>query len=196
MWFQTRRALLAIGFGLASIAWMTATPNGISWADEARSFVDEPPPASTDLVAAWEFPLVEHQVLKDFSSPNGDYSAGHRGVDFESFDGEEILAPSAGVVRFAGLVAGRSLLSIDLADGVVAEVEPVCPSVVEGEAVVAGQIVGVVCVGAENHCEVVCLHLSARRFSIEYTRGFIYLNPLIFLDAFQPSHLVAIGAIG
>jgi hypothetical protein len=188
--------LLAIGFGLASIAWITAPPNGITWADEARPFVDEPSPASTDLVAAWEFPVVEHQVLKDFSSPNGDYSAGHRGVDFESFNGEEVLAPSAGVVRFAGLVAGRSLLSIDLADGVVAEVEPVCPSVVEGEAVVAGQIVGVVCVGAENHCEVVCLHLSARRFSIEYTRGFIYLNPLIFLDAFQPSHLVAIGAIG
>ena len=144
----------------------------------------------------WQYPVIERGILRDFYSPNGDYSAGHRGVDFESFDGEEVLAPTAGVVRFSGAVAGRSLLSIDLDGGVVAEVEPVCPTVVEGEAVVAGQIVGIVCVGADRHCDVVCLHLSARRFSGEYPRGFIYLTPLIFLGGYVQSHLVAVGVVG
>ena len=185
MWFEPRRFLVAIGFALASIAWMTVEPSPLSWGSPT-----EAPPA-----IVWEHPVIELSIFRDFYSPNGDYSAGHRGVDFESFDGEEVVSPSAGIVRFSGSVAGRSLLSIDFEGGVVAEVEPVCPTVVEGEAVLAGQIVGVVCSGLNSHCEVVCLHLSARRFSSEYSRGFIYLTPLIFLGDYAPSRLVAVGVL-
>lgn len=187
MWFQNRRLFFALGFGLVGVVWVALEPRSLSWG----LTVETDAPASI----IWEYPVIERGVLRDFYSPNGDYSAGHRGIDFESFDGETVLAPAAGTVRFAGMVAGRSVVSLDLADGVVAEVEPVCPTVAQGEPVTGGQVVGSVCSNASLHCEVPCLHLSARRFSSEYSRGFIYLSPLTLLGSFLPSRLTKIGSL-
>ncbi|MEO0023770.1 MAG: hypothetical protein RL196_211 [Actinomycetota bacterium] len=143
----------------------------------------------------WIYPVSSTEVVRDFLSPNGDYSAGHRGIDFATVEGESVLAVADGVVRFAGSVAGRGVVSINLADGYTAEVEPVCPLVATGDSVLPGRKVATVCSGEVSHCATTCLHLSARRFSAEYARGFGYLSPLLFLGAFAPSHLVAIGSL-
>jgi len=159
--------------------------------------------------APWTYPVSSRSVEADFLSPGGDYSAGHRGIDFASFDGEAVLAVASGSVRFAGMVAGRGVVSLDLDSGIVAEVEPVCPLVSRGERVEAGKPIG-------NYCPMLAgesglanggddsqgasqlhtgLHLSARRFSSTYARGFAYFSPLLFLGDFARSHLAAIGSL-
>lgn len=112
-----------------------------------------------------------------------------------------MFAVADGVVRFAGQVGGRGVVSLDLADGYVAEVEPVCASVATGDEVLSGQQVGTICGAGSTHChdalnnELSCVHLSARKFSADYSRGFAYVSPLLFLGAFRQSHLVAIGTL-
>ena len=61
-----------------------------------------------------------------------------------------IVAPAAGVVSFAGAVVDRGVLTIDHGDGVVSAIEPVDGLVAEGEAVAAGDPIGVVASG--GHC--------------------------------------------
>ena len=179
MFSKQNRLTAALLFLVASLSWMTWPAAGF-----ARTPAD-----------SWSFPVASTVVLRDFWSPSGDYSAGHRGIDFATVEDEPVRAVADGVVRFAGLVAGRGVVSLALADGYVAEVEPVCAAVATGDQVGAGQRIGTVCAASSTHCKVACIHLSARRFSTDYERGFAYVTPLLFLDAFRPSHLVAIGSL-
>jgi murein DD-endopeptidase MepM/ murein hydrolase activator NlpD len=82
----------------------------------------------------------------------------------------EILSPADGVVRFAGWVVDRPVLSIDH-EGVLSTFEPVEALVHKGEKVTRGQVIGRLSTGA--HCS--CLHLGARQ-------GENYLSPLAMLS--------------
>ena len=192
MWFHRQRVLLSLGFVVSCFYYFNSAPEHAVWAQASPSN----PPAD-----AWVYPVSSQEVLRDFLSPNGDYSAGHRGVDFATVEGEPVLAVADGTVRFAGQVAGRGVVSLSLSDGYVAEVEPVCSLVAIGDQVASGQQVGTLCGEGSSHCQdslnnqVSFLHLSARRFSTDYARGFAYLTPLLFLGAFKPSHLVAIFSL-
>ena len=204
MWFKQQSKIAALGFLAVSLIWIACSQPSSARAEashSASSSASPPasaqasPPATARTGDSWSYPLVTHDVLRDFWSPNGDYSAGHRGIDFAATESEPVSAVADGVVRFAGSVAGRGVLSITLANGYVAELEPVCPLVAAGESVTAGQQIATVCTSGETHCAETCLHLSARRFSADYPRGFAYLTPLLFLRAFRHSHLVAIGSL-
>jgi len=189
MRFKHQTPLVATGFLVASLVWMTVATPGLAKAAAQRATTS----ASTS--NSWTYPVAAQEVFKDYSSPNGDYSAGHRGIDFLASEGEMVLAVTDGEVRFSGQVAGRGVVSIALADGYVAEVEPICANVAEGEIVSTGQPIGTVCDAQNPHCPETCLHLSARKFSAEYSRGFAYLNPLLFFESFKLSHLVAVGSL-
>ena len=192
MWFHRQRVLLSLGFVVSCFYYFNSAPEPGVWA-QVKAAISPPD--------AWVYPVSSQEVLRDFLSPNGDYSAGHRGVDFATVEGESVLAVAAGTVRFAGQVAGRGVVSLTLADGYVAEVEPVCALVTKGDQVATGQQIGTLCGEGSLHCHdslgavASCLHLSARRFSPEYSRGYTYLSPLLFLRAFAPSHLVAIDSL-
>ena len=57
----------------------------------------------------WRWPLAGHPVvLRPFDPPASPYGPGHRGVDLAAAAGVAVLAPGPGVVRFAGLLAGRA----------------------------------------------------------------------------------------
>jgi len=197
MWFQHRRVLLAVGFALTCVCYLGIVPKPAVWASQPSraTSLASVALATSSSASSWTYPVASHDVLRDFSSPNGDYSAGHRGVDFGAIEGESVAAVADGVVRFSGQVARRGVVSLTMPDGYVAEVEPVCPVAVAGDQVSAGQLIATFCDTAPSHCAQPCLHLSARRFSTEYSRGFAYLTPLLFLGAFKPSHLVAIGSL-
>jgi murein DD-endopeptidase MepM/ murein hydrolase activator NlpD len=63
------------------------------------------PPAGRGGKAQWS-PPVDGPVVRRFEPPAGPYGPGHRGVDFAVAPGTPVRAVGAGVVSFAGRVAG------------------------------------------------------------------------------------------
>jgi murein DD-endopeptidase MepM/ murein hydrolase activator NlpD len=125
--------------------------------------------------ALWVLPLAgEPVVTRPFDRPPTPYAAGHRGVDLAGVAGEPVLAAGAGVVAFAGLVAGRPVVSVEHAGGLRTTYEPVQPGVGAGQPVARGSPLGVL-VGGHAGCPAeACLHWGLRR-------GEVYLDPLSLL---------------
>ncbi|MGW8380723.1 M23 family metallopeptidase [Streptomyces sp. ODS28] len=118
-------------------------------------------------------------VLRAWDPPPTPYAAGHRGVDLGTAPGRPVRAVAPGKIAYAGTVAGRGVLSIDLAGTGTPPLrttyEPVRPTVHKGTTVHAGQVVAL-SAPATPHCPptTACLHWGLRR-------GDAYLNPLQLL---------------
>lgn len=108
------------------------------------------------------------RVVRAFDAPAHRYAAGHRGVDLAGRVGTPVLAALAGRVAFAGVVAGRGVVSVDTG-GLRTTYEPVAAQVRSGDAVAAGAPLGVLTEG--THCGEPCLHWGLRV-------GEDYLDPL------------------
>ena len=114
-------------------------------------------------------------VVEDFDPPAVVWGRGHRGVDLAAAEGTQIRSAAAGTVAFAGMVAGRPVVSIDHADGIRTTYEPVEPAISAGDAVAAGQVIGTLLPG--HRSDGVCaLHWGAR------TGPKTYVNPLRLLQ--------------
>ena len=114
-------------------------------------------------------------VLEGFDPPAVVWGSGHRGVDLALAAGSPVLAAGDGTVVFAGMVAGRPVVSIDHADGIRTTYEPVEAVVRAGEAVGRGQVIGTLVAGHRSD-GVDALHWGAR------TGPKTYINPLRLLD--------------
>ncbi|MFT4028675.1 MAG: M23 family metallopeptidase [Protaetiibacter sp.] len=127
--------------------------------------------------ALWAWPIAApHPIARPYLAPATPYSAGHRGIDIRAAEGAEVLAPADGVVHFAGVVVDRPVLSIDHGGGVLSSFEPVVTTLVEGDVVHRGQVIGTLIAG---HCATgACLHFGVR---IDGR----YVSPLLFLGG-QP----------
>ena len=117
-------------------------------------------------------------VVRGWEPPAGPYGPGHRGVDLAAPPGTPVRAAAPGRVAFAGPVAGRGVVSVDVSGSGEPPLrftyEPVRARVTAGDEVVAGQVVGMV--GTEpSHCASGCLHWGLRR-------GEVYLDPLSLLE--------------
>jgi murein DD-endopeptidase MepM/ murein hydrolase activator NlpD len=125
---------------------------------------------------AYRAPLVGPLVLfHAFAAPTSHYAAGERGVDLAVTPGTVVLAAGAGTVRFAGQVAGRGVVVIVHPAGITTEYEPLTPSVAVGQAVKAGDVIGVVS-GVHVGCDPgTCLHWGARQ-------GPEYFDPILLLE--------------
>jgi murein DD-endopeptidase MepM/ murein hydrolase activator NlpD len=120
----------------------------------------------------WIAPVVGGVVVtRPFDLPAGPYAAGHRGVDLGGVPGAPVLAAGDGVVVFAGVVAGRPVVSIDSADGLRTTYEPVGPSVAGGQVVARGSPIGTLLAGHAGCPLEACLHWGLRR-------GGTYLDPM------------------
>jgi murein DD-endopeptidase MepM/ murein hydrolase activator NlpD len=113
-------------------------------------------------------------VTRPFQPPPRPWLPGHRGVDLAGSPGVLVLAAGAGVVAFAGSVAGVGVVSIDHPGGLRTTYEPVTPLVTAGAPVVAGQPIAVLLPGHEGCPVEACLHWGLRR-------GGDYLDPLLLL---------------
>ena len=123
----------------------------------------------------WPLPGVP-TVLRRFDPPENPYGAGHRGVDLGGWDGEPVLAAGDGVVAFAGMVAGRPVVSVDHPNGLRTTYEPVLATVSPGQRVTRGQPIGTLQAGHAGCVAAACLHWGVRR-------GDEYLDPLGLLSA-------------
>ncbi|MCM8551593.1 M23 family metallopeptidase [Streptomyces sp. STCH 565 A] len=115
-------------------------------------------------------------VLRGWDPPATPYGPGHRGVDLAAADGAPVRAVAAGRVSFAGRVAGRGVVSVELAGTgeppLRTTYEPVRAAVHKGDRVAAGQVLGTA-EAAGSHCTA-CLHWGL-------LRGDTYLDPLTLL---------------
>ncbi len=127
-------------------------------------------------------PPVALRLLRAFDPPATPYGPGHLGVDLRVPAGGVVRSAGAGVVRFAGQVAGRGVVVIAHADGISTEYEPVRPFVARGAAVRQGQPIGVLS-GTHRRCPGRCLHWGARRATV-------YLDPLALLRRLAPVRLL------
>lgn len=153
----------------------------------ALSLTWQIPDPSLGSQTSWLPPVVGSKLINSYRSPESPYGAGHRGVDYEVALGQGVFAPANATVSFVGKVIDRPLLSLSHGQNILSSYEPVCSSLVVGQAVSAGELIGEVC-GAEqqyvSHCQDrPCLHFSTRRDSE-------YLSPLWFTRELAPSKLL------
>lgn len=167
---RCRSPLAVLLAGAAAIAWILAPA-------AAAATAATPVAVAASPTTLWRWPVEGSiRVLIQFRAPATPYSAGHRGVDLAASLGDPVLAPAAGVVRFAGRVVNRPLVSLAHDDDLISSLEPVDPIVEEGQRVAAGQQIGWVSEaddGAASHCSD-CLHFGVRRHGS-------YLSPLALL---------------
>lgn len=139
----------------------------------AWSFTSAPMGAGAGAVD-YSAPVGSVRVLRPFDPPATRYGAGHLGVDLGVPTHAAVRAAAAGVVTFAGSVAGRGVVVVRHADGVRTEYEPLRVGVRRGGVVRAGAVLGTVA-GRHGGCAPNrCLHWGARR-------GASYLDPLLLL---------------
>lgn len=131
------------------------------------------PPTPELTTYTWPLPPVP-VVEAPFREPTHRYGPGHRGVDLAAEAGTPVRAAAAGTVVFAGVLAGRGVVSVQHPDGLRTTYEPVAAVVTAGTPVVAGAPLGTVVTGHRG-CRATCLHWGARR-----DRG-TYLDPLLLV---------------
>lgn len=121
------------------------------------------------------WPLEPTSVTRTFDPPESDFGSGHRGVDLAATPGQRVLAADAGVVIFAGPLAGRGVISIQHVGGLRTTYEPVRPTVAVGTRVHRGQVIGTVVAGHPECSAEACLHWGVRRGPDDY------LDPLMLV---------------
>lgn len=132
-------------------------------------------PASA--AAAWRWPLdSQPQVTRGFDPPDTPYGAGHRGVDLAGMPGEAVRAAGSGRIGFAGVLAGRGVVTVLHAGGLKTTYEPVDAVVRAGQAVTIGQLIGRLQPGHAGCPVRACLHWGL-------LRGKRYLDPLSLVGA-------------
>ncbi|MGV9556103.1 M23 family metallopeptidase [Streptomyces sp. NPDC003522] len=135
-------------------------------------------------------------VVRGWDPPATPYARGHRGVDLAAPVGAPVRAVAAGRVLFAGRVAGRGVVSLELAGTGTPPLRttytPVRPSVFEGDEIAPAQPVGTLAAATPSHCATACLHWGL-------LRGETYLNPLSLLPAWlrarAPARLLPVPGV-
>ncbi|GHE63474.1 peptidase M23 [Streptomyces cellulosae] len=120
---------------------------------------------------------VRPRVPRGWEPPASAYGPGHRGVDLAAASGTPVRAVADGRVSFAGRVAGKGVVSVELAGTgdppLRTTYEPVRASVPQGAEVTAGEVIGTVEAGG-SHCAAPCVHWGLLRDET-------YLDPLSLL---------------
>lgn len=176
----------------AGSAVSLATRSAVSWPRSRAGPIPEPssphaqpaapragPTTPTEPVPHGQFgwPLAPpHPVVRAFEAPESPYGPGHRGVDLAGPTGAPVLSAGAGVVVFAGQLAGRGVVSVDHPNGLRTTYEPIAPTVKAGQHVAAGAVLGHLRPGHPG-CPEACLHWGVRRHENEY------LDPLSLVAA-------------
>ena len=145
----------------------------------------------------WELPLrgvPPTSIITEFSPPRSRFSLGHRGVDFPSTQGQPVHAVGSGTVTFAGHIAGKPVVSIELVNSVTtfgnrvrSTYEPVNSLVSTGSYVSAGAVIGYIDFSGRQsgHCRDSCLHFGLKLVDEATTR---YLSPRILWRSLAVLH--------
>jgi murein DD-endopeptidase MepM/ murein hydrolase activator NlpD len=100
-------------------------------------------------------------VLRAFDAPSPNWLAGHRGVDLAGKPGQWVYAAGEATVVFAGLLAGRPVVSLAHPGGLHTSYEPVRASVRAGQPVTPATVIGELSGGHAGCPAAACLHWGA-----------------------------------
>ncbi len=173
-----RRGLsLLLSLVLAAVALITAStpPAGAAGRPVPGASAPEPVPK---VAGVWPVG-VRPAVVRGWEPPASEYGRGHRGVDLAAPPGSVVRAVAPGRVSFAGRVAGRGVIAVELTGTGTPPLrttyEPVRATVAveKGAEVTRGEPLGVLEL-PRHHCPHSCLHWGLRRAET-------YLNPLSLL---------------
>ena len=95
-------------------------------------------------------------VVRGFDAPSPDWNPGHRGVDLPGTPGQPVYAAGTATVVFAGLLAGRPVVSLAHPGGLRTSYEPVRAAVRVGQPVTAQTVIGELLAG-HTGCRRRCL---------------------------------------
>ena len=155
------------------VSWLVVLGTSLVGVGSGVTAAAQMPSAEARLHPPLPVPLT---VLRLFAPPLHPWAAGNRGVDLAAHAGERVSAATAGLVIYAGMLAGRGVISIR--DGSLRTTyEPVDPVVHYGDSVVAGQLIGYVSTAADA-CGPpgTCLHWGALQSDV-------YVDPMGLLRA-------------
>jgi len=127
-------------------------------------------------------PPVTAPVLDPFRAPAGPYAAGNRGIDYDTSQGQRVVAIGMGTVTFAGKVANVPYVTITHPDGLRSSYSLLTAAVVVGQKVRAGQRVGT---AAEQ------MHLGVRRGNVYIDPASIFAKPKAVIVATPAASLGA-----
>lgn len=157
-------------------------------------------PASQEPSITLVAPVPDSGAVRSFLSPNSDYSAGHRGIDYAVPVSQQLNSPTTGRIYFNGPVADRRVVTIERPNGDLISLEPACSDFAVGTMVSVGQQLGSYCpgeTGYRDHCEKLLAGQSSRQgtgstlrclhFSYRTERG--YLSPDAVMGVLEPSRL-------
>ena len=142
----------------------------------ASPILAQSPSAADAAPAPWRHP-VDAPIVDYFRAPAGPYSAGNRGLEYDTRTGQAVVAVADGVVTFAGTVGVQRFVVVAhtptlrstyaYLDGI---------DVSAGDAVVGGQRVAT----------------AARRFHLTARVRDVYVDPLRYLTSSWAVRLVAV----
>ena len=120
-------------------------------------------------VMAWPIALQDElppEIVRPFDPPERPWLAGHRGVDLAASPGRRLLAPAEGVLAFAGLVGGKSVVSVRHGT-FTSTFEPARTQLSVGSRLERGQPFATV-QGHSDHCDGVCVHWGVKQGPNDY----------------------------
>jgi murein DD-endopeptidase MepM/ murein hydrolase activator NlpD len=100
-------------------------------------------------------------VARGFDAPSPNWNPGHRGVDLPGSPGQPVYAAGDATVVFAGLLAGRPVVSLAHPGGLHTSYEPVRAAVRVGQLVTAETMIGELGAGHVGCRGAACLHWGA-----------------------------------
>jgi murein DD-endopeptidase MepM/ murein hydrolase activator NlpD len=119
------------------------------------------PAVQADGVRLW-WPLrPAPSVLRAFDAPSPNWKRGHRGVDLAGTVEQPVYAAGPGTVVFAGVLAGRPVVSLAHPGGLRTSYEPVVAVVRVGQLVDASTALGTLQAGHPGCASAACLHWGA-----------------------------------
>ena len=115
------------------------------------------------------------EIIQRFKAPPKPWLSGHRGVDIRAEPGTRLYAPSDGIISFAGIVAGKNVVSITHSKGRISTFEPAQTGLAVKTHVKKGQEIGWV-EGGSDHCRDICVQWGIK------TGEKSYLDPEILVS--------------
>ncbi len=119
-------------------------------------------------------------VARGFDAPSPNWNPGHRGIDLPGSPGQPVYAAGAATVVFAGVLAGRPVVSLAHPGGLRTSYEPVRAAVRVGQAVTAETVIGSLVAGHAGCPAAACLHWGAMWGPAS---GADYVDPLGLLQS-------------
>ncbi|OZG59915.1 peptidase M23 [Bifidobacterium lemurum] len=116
--------------------------------------------------AVFDWPVAQVSLEQEFRRPPATWASGHRGVDLLAEEGTVLLAPADGVVSFAGVVAGKDVVSVRHGT-ITSSFEPATTDLKVGSGVRRGEDFAVAG-GDSDHCGNRCVHWGLRRGADDY----------------------------